>query len=119
MIPEEAREMTYNVLPPIRFKIVNLLLKEAPLYIAQIAEKIGEERRLVSYHLTSLSKAGIVEAEWKLENPKKSSKGAPKAVKYYKLTDKAESVIPLIINQLSNLSPSGIIDELKYKRKIE
>jgi DNA-binding transcriptional ArsR family regulator len=77
------------LLHPIRFRIVELLA-EKPLHINAISKAMGEERRLVSYHLLALEEAGFVASKYEIsELPK--SKG--KAIRVYWVTDKVKSVI--------------------------
>ncbi len=82
-------EDAHVLLHPIRFRIVELL-SEKPMHINVISKAMGEERRLVSYHLLTLEENGFVTSEYKIsEEP--TSKG--KALKVYRLTGKVEEVI--------------------------
>lgn len=82
-------EDAHVLLHPIRFRIVELLI-EKPMHINVISKAMGEERRLVSYHLLTLEEHGFVKSEYKIsEEPK--SKG--KALKVYWVTGKVEEVI--------------------------
>jgi len=74
------------MLHPIRWKILMTLEeKGTEMYIDQIADSIGEDRRLVSFHLGTLEESGILTSEFKVvEEPK--SKG--KAGRFYTLTPK-------------------------------
>jgi DNA-binding transcriptional ArsR family regulator len=84
------------LLHPIRFRIVEMLVKE-PLHINAISKAMGEERRLVSYHLMSLEEAGFVDSKYEIsEQPK--SKG--KAIRKYWVTDKVDDVISQIKKKL-------------------
>jgi len=76
---------------PTRYNIYKVL-KEAgtPLYAQQIGDKLGLDRKLVSFHLAILEQNGFVISNYGVANP---SKGAPKAVRYYTLTEKADKVI--------------------------
>ena len=77
------------LLHPIRFRIVELLA-EKPLHINGISKAMGEERRLVSYHLLTLEEYGFVSSKYEIsEQPK--SKG--KAIRKYWVTDKVDQVI--------------------------
>jgi predicted ArsR family transcriptional regulator len=73
-------------LHPIRWKILNTLATtDAPMYIDAIATEIGEERRLVSFHLVTLQEHGYLESEFKIvQDP--HSKG--KAGRFFKITPK-------------------------------
>ena len=87
---EELCEEVYILTQPTRLKIINALRKaKKPLFIEQIAEAVGEDRRSVSFHLTTLAEYGFVKGEYKVsEMPR--SKG--KAAKYYQLTEKVDDV---------------------------
>jgi DNA-binding transcriptional ArsR family regulator len=77
------------LLHPIRFRIVELLA-DNPLHINGISKAMGEERRLVSYHLLTLEEYGFVDSKYEIsEQPK--SKG--KAIRKYWVTDKVNTVI--------------------------
>ena len=84
------------LLHPIRFRIVELLIK-APLHINAISKVMGEERRLVSYHLMSLEEAGFVDSKYEISEAPKS-KG--KAIRKYWVTDKVDDVISEIKKKL-------------------
>jgi DNA-binding transcriptional ArsR family regulator len=84
------------LLHPIRFRIVELLIKE-PLHINAISKAMGEERRLVSYHLMSLEEAGFVDSKYEISEAPKS-KG--KAIRKYWVTDKVDDVISEIKKKL-------------------
>ncbi|MHC1599262.1 MAG: ArsR/SmtB family transcription factor [Candidatus Methanospirareceae archaeon] len=81
---------------PIRYRIVELLA-EKPMHINQISKAMGEERRLVSYHLLALEESGFVSSKYEIsESPK--SKG--KAIRKYWVTDKVKGVIGEIKEKL-------------------
>ena len=74
---------------PIRYRIVELLA-ERPMHINEIAKEMGEERRLVSYHLLTLEQYGFVSSKYEIsEHPK--SRG--KAIRKYWVNGKVEDVI--------------------------
>jgi predicted transcriptional regulator len=77
------------LLHPIRFRIVELLA-EKPLHINGISKAMGEERRLVSYHLLTLEEYGFVGSKYEISEAPKS-KG--KAIRKYWVTDKVDQVI--------------------------
>jgi DNA-binding transcriptional ArsR family regulator len=84
------------LLHPIRYKIVELLV-EKPMHINQISKAMGEERRLVSYHLLALEECGFVKSKYEIsESPK--SKG--KAIRKYWVTDKVDKVIAEVKKKL-------------------
>jgi len=88
---EEQVELTHTLTHPIRFKIANALREaDQPMFIGQIADHLKINSRLASFHLAALLQYGLVEGEWRVsELPK--SKG--KAVKYYRLTEKAKKIL--------------------------
>ncbi|MBE0517553.1 MAG: winged helix-turn-helix transcriptional regulator [Methanophagales archaeon] len=76
------------LLHPIRFRIAELLA-EKPMHINEIAKAMGEERRLVSYHLLTLEEYGFVSSKYEIsEHPK--SRG--KAIRKYWVNGKIEEV---------------------------
>ena len=96
---EELLRMAYILMHPTRFKIIQAL-KEAgrPLYIREIADKIGENHRIVSFHLTILAEHGFVEGEYRvIEEPKERSKARGKAGKFYRLTPKVDEILKKIV----------------------
>jgi len=77
------------LLHPIRYRIVELLA-EKPMHINEISKAMGEERRLVSYHLLTLEQYGFVSSKYEIsEHPK--SRG--KAIRKYWVNGKVEDVI--------------------------
>jgi DNA-binding transcriptional ArsR family regulator len=89
-------EDAHVLLHPIRYRIVELLA-ENPMHINQISKAMGEERRLVSYHLLALEECGFVNSKYEIsESPK--SKG--KAIRKYWITDKVDNVIAEIKKKL-------------------
>jgi len=82
-------EEAHVLLHPIRFRIAELLA-EKPMHINEIAKAMGEERRLVSYHLLTLEDYGFVSSKYEIsEHPK--SRG--KAIRKYWVNRKIEDVI--------------------------
>ena len=77
------------LLHPIRFRMVELLA-EKPMHINAISKAVGEERRLVSYHLVTLEEYGFVSSKYEISDEKKSR---GKALRRYWVTEKVEEVI--------------------------
>jgi predicted ArsR family transcriptional regulator len=90
---EELANLLYILMQPTRQKIVKLLRSSEPLYIEQIAEKINEDRRSVSFHLATLAENGIVEGEYRLIENATKNPGRGRGGKFYKLTPRAVEVI--------------------------
>jgi len=79
------------LLHPMRFKIINALMDAGrAMYIDEVATAIGENRRLVSFHLSTLEERGYATSEFDVIK-KPSSKG--KAGKFYKLTPNVNKVL--------------------------
>jgi len=98
---EERRGQDLSILLfPTRFKIYNTI-KEAgkSLYASQIAEKIGVDRKLVSFHLSSLERAEFVTSEFGIQNDPPPT-GPPKAVRYYTLTDKGDNILRELMEKI-------------------
>ena len=88
----ELLDLAYIIMHPVRREIVELL-RTSSLYISEIARLLDISEKLASFHLATLLQYELVKGEWKALNPEK---GAPKMVKYYSLTQKAENVIKSI-----------------------
>jgi predicted transcriptional regulator len=86
---DELVKDAHVLLHPIRFRIIELLA-EKPLHINGISKEMGEERRLVSYHLLTLEEYGFVDSKYEISDQPKS-KG--KAIRKYWVTDKVKEVI--------------------------
>jgi len=96
---EETLRGGLIMLHPERRKIINALKEFGkPLFIGEIAEKTKIDRRLVSYHLSTLEENGFVASEFKIIEPP-HSKG--KAGRFYQLTSKADSVMTDFIKMVS------------------
>ena len=73
------------MLHPARLKILYLLEEKGEMYIDEIANHVGIDRRLVSFHLGVLQNHGFLESSFKIvQEP--HSKG--KAGRFFKLTTK-------------------------------
>jgi len=91
-VEDELLEAAHVLLHPIRFRIVELLM-ESPTHINGISKAMGEERRLVSYHLQTLEDFGFVKSKYEISEEAKS-KG--KAIRKYWTTEKVDKVIAAI-----------------------
>ena len=79
------------LLHPIRYKIIETLkVAEKPMYIDEIAKKIKENRRLTSFHLSTLENKGYATSEFGVIK-KPASMG--KAGRFYRLTSKVDIVL--------------------------
>ncbi|MGB2841575.1 MAG: winged helix-turn-helix domain-containing protein [Halobacteriota archaeon] len=88
-IEDDLIKDVHMLLHPVRYRIVELLA-EKPLHINGISKALGEERRLVSYHLLTLEEHGFLSSNYEIsEQPK--SKG--KAIRKYEVRGKVEEVI--------------------------
>lgn len=83
--PPSILERVHILSHPVRHKLGELLIKTSePLYIEEISEKTKMDRRLVSFHLLTLSEHGLVDSDFRvIKTP--ASKG--KAGRFYRLTD--------------------------------
>ena len=86
----DTLELGHILIHPIRYQIVKAIKERGKLYISELADFLGMERKVVSFHLATLSQYGFVEGQYEiLKIP--HSKG--KAAKYFKLTPKVEDVL--------------------------
>ena len=80
------------LLQPTRYKIIKALRTGGrAMYIDEIARKIGEKPRLVSFHLAMLELGGFLESEW--AEVKKPNSPSGKAGRFFKLTPKVDDVL--------------------------
>jgi predicted transcriptional regulator len=92
----------YILFQPVRWKIITCLLaSERPLYAAEIAEKIGEDRRNVADHLSILEGYGFVKSE--LREIEKPGSHLGKIGKYYAPTEKIKETIEKIREGLAKV----------------
>ncbi len=91
---ESDLQLLYVLMQPTRQKIIRLLKEsKEPLYIAEIAEKVGESPRNVSFHLATMAEYGLVDGEYReIEAPTHHSAIVGKAAKFYRLTPKVAEV---------------------------
>jgi predicted ArsR family transcriptional regulator len=85
----------YVLLQPTRQKIVQVLREsKEPMYIKQIADKIGESERNVSFHLLSLAEKGLVDGQYReIEQAHHSEIVKGRAAKFYHLTPKVDEIL--------------------------
>ena len=84
----ELLQDSHTILQPERYRIVEQLA-EKPMHISELSRALGEERRLVAYHLLALEERGFVKSRYEIsERPR--SRG--KALRVYTATDKAADV---------------------------
>lgn len=93
---DETVKDAHTLLHPIRFRIVELLT-EKPLHISALSKEMGEERRLVVYHLLTLEEAGFVASKYEISEAPKSR---GRAVRIYSVTDKVRAVIDKVKAEL-------------------
>jgi DNA-binding transcriptional ArsR family regulator len=60
------------------------------MYASKLEDKINVDRKIISFHLSKLEKAGLVASEYGLMT---SSKTRPMAVRYYSLTTEGEKMV--------------------------
>ena len=85
--------LLYVLMQPTRQKIIKLLQLGEPLYIEQIAEKIGEDRRSVSFHLATLAENGFVEGEYREIERATKNPGRGRGAKFYRVTPRVKEVM--------------------------
>ena len=96
---DDLLELGHVLLHPIRFKIVKLIRKNDKLYVNQMAEMLNIDRKLISFHLSTLNQYGFVKSEYEILE-QSHSKG--KAAKYYQLTNKVDNVLSDFISEVVN-----------------
>jgi len=79
------------LLHPIRFKIVSVLRgSPTSLYIDEIAERAGYDRRLVSFHLSTMEDKGFLTSSFEVI---KKPHSLGKAGRFYTLTPRVDEIL--------------------------
>jgi predicted transcriptional regulator len=78
-------ERLHIVAQSTRLWILNALTRKDKMYASKIARELDVERKIITFHLNTLEKAGLVKNEFGL-----SDDNIPAAVKYYQLTSKGK-----------------------------
>ena len=87
-------QLLYVLMQPTRQKIIRALkASKEPMYIQQIADKIGETARNVSFHLATLAEYGFVDGEYREITAPTPNPGLGKAAKFYRLTSKYDDAL--------------------------
>ncbi len=89
MKEDELIKDIHVLMHPLRFRIVQLLAG-GQMHINEISNALGEERRLISYHLLTLEEHGFLDSRYEISRLPRS-KG--KALRKYRITNKVEEVI--------------------------
>lgn len=98
---DQLANLLYVLMQPTRRKIVKLLQSGKEMYIEQIADAIKEDRRSVSFHLTTLAEHGFVEGDFQLITPATENPGSGRGAKFYHLTPKVAEVLKKLDTVLS------------------
>jgi len=86
-----ALDRAYLMMHPVRRRIIDMMRSEnSPVYIAQVADELGLDPKLVSFHIATLLQHNLVEGRW---GTAKTGKGGERAVKYYSLTEEAREAM--------------------------
>lgn len=80
---------------PTRLQILHLLTDKSKMYATQIGEILSIDRKIITFHLTSLEEAKLVKSEYGLSEDKR-----PVAVKYYELTAKGREILERILQMI-------------------
>ena len=90
---------------PVKYKILYSLYygpaKEIALYVTEIANRIREDRRKVSFYLTDLEKHNLVTSEFRIIEEPYDGKG--KAGRFYSLTPLGGKVMGLLWSGLRQI----------------
>ena len=89
---DEKIKTTHIITHPIRHEIL-VKLAEQKMFIEELAQELRVDRRLVSFHLTTLLNTGLVSGEWAVSKIPRS-KG--KAARYFELTPEARKLLEQI-----------------------
>ena|ERR671919_1638108 len=85
----DVYETIYVAMHPTRSNILSQL-ESQKMYASKLEEIVRVDRKIISFHLSKLEKAGLVASEYGLMT---SSKTRPMAVRYYSLTTEGEKMV--------------------------
>ena len=94
----DVNEIVYVATHPTRSSILTQLDSQK-MYASKLENKINIERKIISFHLSKLEKAGLVASEYGLMT---SPKTRPMAVRYYSLTTEGEKMVKKLRVMLSD-----------------
>ena len=90
-------EIIYAAAHPVRLKIL-VRLESEKAYASNLEQVIKVNRKIISFHLSKLEKAGLVTSEYGLL----TSKTRPMAVRYYSLTPDGEKMVKKLKSIISD-----------------
>ena len=86
------------ILHPVRWKIIDVLEEaDKPMYIQEIADAIETDRRLVSFHLSTLERKGFTKSTFDVIEEAHS---LGKAGRFYSLTPRVKEVKSALLKLL-------------------
>lgn len=91
---EDKAKLRYLIAQPGRLAIVDLVRKKGRKYLAEIGNELGINRKVVSYHVRRLEKAGLVTTKLERTPPEVIR---PVYVRYVYLTELAKDVLNMIV----------------------
>lgn len=94
----DVYETIYVATHPTRSNILTQL-ESQKLYASKLEEIINVDRKIISFHLSKLERAGLVASEYGLMT---TSKTRPMAVRYYSLTVEGEKMVKKLKTILSD-----------------
>lgn len=94
----DINETIYVATHPTRSNILTQL-ESQKMYASKLEQIINVDRKIISFHLAKLEKAGLVASEYGLMT---TSKSRPMAVRYYTLTVEGEKMVKKLKTILSD-----------------
>jgi DNA-binding transcriptional ArsR family regulator len=94
----DVYETIYIATHPIRLNIL-IRLESEKVYASNLEAMMNVDRKVISFHLSRLEKAGLVTSEYGLRT---SSKTRPMAVRYYSLTTEGMKLVKKLQSILSD-----------------
>lgn len=91
-------ELIHIATHPIRLNIL-IRLESKKVYASKLEEIMKYDRKIISFHLSKLERAGLVTSQYGLMT---SSKTRPMAVRYYSLTTEGENWVTKLRSILSD-----------------
>jgi len=99
----KSLELGNVLIHPIRYRIIKEIKEKQKLYIQELADILGINRRMVSFHLSTLSQYGFVEGNYEVMRVRRS-KGKGKAAKYFRITPKVDVVLCTIAERIREIA---------------
>lgn len=101
----ESLELGNILIHPIRYRIIKAIKEKQKLYIQELADILGINRRMVSFHLSTLNQYGFVEGNYEVLRLRRSLRHPKgKVAKYFRITPKVDTVLNSIVERIREVA---------------